>query len=204
MELREEIQEIANQLSELSLIDLKDIPRIDLYMEQVTKFFEDEMGGMRRSKNEKILTKTMINNYTKSGILDPPRNKKYNRDHIIALSYIFMLKPVLAIQDIHDLFEFLPKSHDSQQSAALYTVFCRMADEFFGSSAERIASRLEQADEMLAEAGLDDPRYAVLMLSLFLSIEASTHKHMVGRILDHFRGRKWEEPAPEAPQTPAP
>jgi DNA-binding transcriptional MerR regulator len=193
MEYREEIRRIAGQLNTLPLISLQDIPRIDLYMEQVTTFFEEEMGDVRRGDEEKILTKTMINNYTKSGILEPPRRKKYGRDHIVALVYIFLLKPVLAIQDIRDLFDLLPKPRDGEQSAALYTVFSRMIDDLRQTGAKLIDAQLDRAEEMLAQAGLDDPRYSVLLLCLLLSVEATARKLTVGRLLDHFRDYDWEK-----------
>lgn len=193
MEYREEIREIAGQLNALPLISLQDIPRIDLYMEQVTTFFEEEMGDVRRGEEEKILTKTMINNYTKSGILEPPRRKKYSRDHIIALVYIFLLKPVLAIQDIRDLFDLLPKPRDGERSAALYTVFSGMIDELRQTGAQLIDAQLGRAEAMLSEAGLDDPRYSVLLLCLLLSVEATARKLTVGRLLDRFRDHDWEK-----------
>jgi DNA-binding transcriptional MerR regulator len=198
MDYREAIRETAAKLSALSLIDPKDIPRIELYMEQLTTFFEEEMGDVRRHSDEKILTKTMINNYTKNGILDPPARKKYNRDHIIALVYIFLLKPVLAIQDIRQIFDMQPDGHTSEEQAALYTVFTRMLDDYREKSADRIKALLASADRMLAEAGLDDPRYSVMLLCLLLSVEATAGKLTVGRLVDRFRDWDWDHTEKES------
>lgn len=192
MDYSEAIRETAAKLSALSLIDPNDIPRIELYMEQVTTFFEEEMGDVRRHSEEKILTKTMINNYTKSGILDAPTRKKYSRDHIIALVYIFLLKPVLSIQDIRQIFDMQPDGHTSEDQAALYTVFNQILDDYREKSAGRIEALLTTADRMLEEAGLDDPRYSVMLLCLLLSVEATAGKLTVGRLLDRFKDWQWD------------
>ena len=46
-----------------------DIPNIDLYMDQVTTFMEKELASSKRHEDDKILTKTMINNYAKNNLL---------------------------------------------------------------------------------------------------------------------------------------
>ena len=43
-----------------------DIPNIDLYMDQVTKFMDEHLESSKRFDSDKLLTKTMINNYTKN------------------------------------------------------------------------------------------------------------------------------------------
>ena len=56
-----------------------ELPNIDLYMDQVLNYIENSLKDYIKS-DEKFLTKTMINNYVKQGILQPPTNKKYNKD----------------------------------------------------------------------------------------------------------------------------
>ena len=71
--------ELINTISELNLqedILLSDIPNLDLYMDQVITLFENGLKGSKRSEQDKILTKTMINNYSKDKILIPIKNKK--------------------------------------------------------------------------------------------------------------------------------
>ena len=60
------LQQILENLDHLSTVKVEDIPDIPLYMDQVTTFMEDRLGQARRSKGEKIMTKTMINNYAKN------------------------------------------------------------------------------------------------------------------------------------------
>ncbi|MCC3355835.1 DUF1836 domain-containing protein [Bacillus sp. REN16] len=81
-------------------IFLEDIPQIDLYMDQVIQLFENTFNSAKRNEDEKILTKTMINNYAKGKLLFPIKNKKYSRSHLILLSMIYQLKSGLSINDI--------------------------------------------------------------------------------------------------------
>ena len=100
MSYREDILKLTNEVVDLKLVRQDDIPKIDLYMEQMLSFLEQEMGDTLRQNDEKVFTKTMVNNYAKAGILSRPEKKKYNKHHIISLVYIFLLKQVLSIQYI--------------------------------------------------------------------------------------------------------
>lgn len=81
-------------------ITLDDIPDIDLYMDQVIQLFEKKFTNAKRNDHEKVLTKTMINNYAKADLIFPIKNKKYTKEHLILLSLIYQLKGVLSINDI--------------------------------------------------------------------------------------------------------
>ncbi len=55
----------------------EDVPNLDLYMDQVIQLFESTFTDTKKEENEKILTKTMINNYAKARLFFPIKNKKY-------------------------------------------------------------------------------------------------------------------------------
>lgn len=84
----------------LKEIAISDIPQIDLYMDQITSFFEEYFKDFKRSEKDTILTKTMINNYVKAKILTPVKNKKYNKTQIVLLILIYKLKQILSLEDI--------------------------------------------------------------------------------------------------------
>ena len=81
-----------------------DIPHIELYIDQITTLFDRALSDRKRHEDEKILTKTMVNNYSKEGILRPIKSKKYSREHIIQMAMIYMMKQSLSIQDIRSIF----------------------------------------------------------------------------------------------------
>ena len=73
------LHEILNKLQGIEYIKPEDIPNIDLYMDQVTTFMDEHLSTMRRYDSDKILTKTMINNYAKNNLLPPPVKKKNSK-----------------------------------------------------------------------------------------------------------------------------
>ncbi len=84
-------------------IPAQDIPDIGLYMDQVTTFMESKLDSSRRYPDDKIMTKTMINNYTKNHLIPPSVKKKYSRDHMFFIIIIYYLKTILSISDIKQL-----------------------------------------------------------------------------------------------------
>ena len=95
--LKKQIREWIN----FGYIVPEDIPAIELYMDQVTTFMDKRLAKNRRRDEDKTLTKTMINNYTKNELLPPPNKKRYSKEHIILLIYIYYLKNVISISDIN-------------------------------------------------------------------------------------------------------
>lgn len=109
---------LASLLAELNLennIALEDIPEIDLYMDQVIQLFEKNFGSSTRNEDEKVLTKTMINNYAKGKLFFPVKNKKYSKEQLILISLIYQLKGGLSIQDIKQTLEGINERTESGQ-----------------------------------------------------------------------------------------
>lgn len=102
----------------------EEIPNIDLYMDQVVSLLEDHLSNYIKSDNEKddkIITKTMINNYVKHGVINPPVNKKYNKEHIAYLFVIFILKQIYSMEEIRKLITLGLKTSPIDQA---YNRFC--------------------------------------------------------------------------------
>lgn len=102
-EKKEFIEEVANRIRSLDYIKIDDIPEIDLYMDQVIKFMDNHFASLKRYEGDKMLTKAMINNYTKNRLLPPPEKKKYGQDHMLILIFIYYFKNVLSIKDINSI-----------------------------------------------------------------------------------------------------
>ena len=105
------LKSIFDTFSGLDYIRPEDIPNIDLYMDQVTTFMEEHLKKTRRHPGDKILTKTMINNYAKNDLLPPPTKKKYSREHMLVLIFIFYFKNLLSITDIQALLKPLTEKY---------------------------------------------------------------------------------------------
>jgi hypothetical protein len=94
------IDQLIEALGLEQQLTLEEIPKIDLYMDQVIQLFERKFDAAKRNEQDKVLTKTMINNYAKGKLLFPIKNKKYSQEHLILISLIYQLKGSLSISDI--------------------------------------------------------------------------------------------------------
>ena len=109
------------ELEQLSAKLLFDLTRSFEFSNKVTTLFEDKYEGTKRNSKDAVLTKTMINNYTKAKVIMPPKNKKYNRQNIIVLSLIYNLKQILSINDIKN-----DDESESVSSSILFHMYCKI------------------------------------------------------------------------------
>ncbi len=100
-DMKKAILGLLDKLNGIDYINPESIPNIDLYMDQITSFMDDQLEMSKRRDDDKLLTKTMINNYTKNDLLPPPVKKKYSKEHLLCLIFIYYLKNILSISDIH-------------------------------------------------------------------------------------------------------
>ncbi len=100
---RHYLRELLAGLTSTDYIMPYNIPNIDLYMDQVTKFMDEHLETTKRYDKDKLLTKTMINNYTKNDLLPSPVKKKYSKDHMYLLVFIYYLKSFLSIRDVQQI-----------------------------------------------------------------------------------------------------
>lgn len=94
------LESIMKSIEDMKYIQSNSIPNVDLYMDQVTSFMEENLKGYKRYEDDKLLTKTMINNYVKDGILPAPEKKKYSKEHLLILVFIYYLKNIISIKDV--------------------------------------------------------------------------------------------------------
>ena len=97
----------------------KDIPNIDLYLDQVLLYVNQVCAPISPDK-DKGLTASMVNNYVKHGYLTKPDKKKYQRKQIARLIAITTLKSVFSIQEIAQTLNTLQTQASSDK---LYDAF---------------------------------------------------------------------------------
>jgi hypothetical protein len=93
---------IAAATGDKDLLDT-DIPAIDLYLDQILSLVADKNAAASPRYRERALTKTMINNYSKDGLISPISGKKYSAAHIIEMLLVYNLKSTLSIEEIKRL-----------------------------------------------------------------------------------------------------
>ena len=184
------LMDIINKIKEFDYIDPAIIPDIDLYMDQVTTFMDTHLGDLRRNDEDKVLTKTMINNYTKNDVLPPPVKKKYSKDHMCLLILLYYFKNVLSIDDIQKIFHPLKEMfYDSENSIGIdeiytqiFTMEKQMADKLTKDIYRRYKSSQGMFKNVKDEKQADYlSRFAYICL---LSFDAYLKKQMVERLID--------------------
>lgn len=74
-----------------------DIPELDLYMDQIISLMSTYLGD---EGEKEPLTRTMIHNYSKAGVISPVKGKKYSKEHILQMLVVYSLKNTLSITQI--------------------------------------------------------------------------------------------------------
>lgn len=189
---KEDLLKIVEELSLSDEIKLVDIPKLDLYMEQLLTFMEDNLKGLARNSDDKIITKTMVNNYAKDGIIAPPVNKKYNRRHVILLILIYYLKQVLSLNDIKTLFAPILNdiSRDDDDILSLediYSTFLKIRKIEFEDFGQAFAEKYKLIHEQTSKLTNEDQDLAeIFLLIIILAAQAGAQKRLAEKLIDKY------------------
>ena len=187
---KEELIEILNDLKLEEEIDLLDIPQLDLYMDQVIQLFENNLSHSKRNKEDKLLTKTMINNYTKDKLLMPVKNKKYTRNHVILMILIYNLKQSLSINDIKVLFNNIVNNLQQEENSQIdlikfYNKFMKVKKEQILSEETFLNQMICKVEEVSSEG--DNRDYENLLLAVLTLINsANIQRRVAEKIIDKY------------------
>ena len=149
------VDEIIKKLALTERVEEKDIPEIDLYMDQVIQIFEQKLSNSKRKDSDKVLTKTMINNYAKAKLLMSIKNKKYSKEHLLLMSMIYDLKGSLSISDIKDLFDNIVKKYDEDKEydlRSLYKLYLDINNSNYEELLENIYKQIDCVKGIIADS----------------------------------------------------
>ncbi len=203
------LQVLMNHIKELDYIHAEDVPNIDLYMDQVTTFMDQHLERTKRYPEDKVLTKTMINNYAKNKLLPAPEKKKYSREHILILIFIYYYKNFLSIGDIKTLMAPLCEKYFNSSSGLnlsdiyeeLFSLEKSQADalqadtkRIFDIASQTFCQAAPQEQELLR-------RFALISL---LGFDVYLKKRMIETLIDDMvptepeaHGKKAHQKAPK-------
>lgn len=204
-EKKEYIDQILERMTGLSYIKSSDIPNIDLYMDQVTTFIDDNLKSMKRYESDKILTKTMINNYTKNDLLPAPTKKKYSKDHMMLLIFLYYFKNFLSISDIKEIMEPLAQRYfggkEEISLEEIYSQVFSMGESMMQRESEDILQKYQQAKGLFGQES-DPEKQKFLTDFAFLcslSFDVFIKKAIIEELLDNqILGGSAERRAAEA------
>ena len=175
------LNSITENLKRIDYIKPEEIPNIDLYMDQVTTF---------------ILTKTMINNYSKNNLLPPSVKKKYSKEHVLLLIFIYYFKSILSIKDIETVLAPLRDKYFSDEAALslseLYTEVCKLEKSRIKPLSESVQEAYESSFSAFSNIE-DDADQKELRLFAFicsLSFDVYLKKVMIEKIIDELSAQK--------------
>ena len=197
------MQSIMDSMDRIEYIKAEDIPDIDLYMDQVTTFMDSRLKNTTRHPDEdKVLTKTMINNYAKNDLLPPPIKKKYSKEHVLLLIFIYYYKGLLSINDIQTLLSPITKDFFGKEGqmdlAAVYEEIFRLEKPEVERMKQDVLAKFETAQKTFAD--VDDEKRQELQLFTFigrLGFDVYVKKLMIEKVLDGYRELTGEEKKPE-------
>lgn len=186
----EYIKDLISSLENVKYIMPDDIPNIDLYMDQVTTFMDKHLKSSKRYSEDKLLTKTMINNYTKNELLPPPNKKKYSKEHMFLLIFIYYFKNILSINDIQSIFNPLTERYYKEGSSVkletIYEEIFRLEKEQTESLTKDIVRKMTKAQEAFEEV-TDQEDHDFLTTFSFISMlcfDVYMRKHMIEKMID--------------------
>lgn len=193
MEAKEKnFNDIIRELHLSDEIALTDIPKIDLYVDQVINFIEENMGHVKRNEHDKLITKTMVGNYTRDGVLMPSKNKRYSRNHIIMLILIYNLKQILSIEDIKTLFTPIMKDMNTTNDDVipLEDVYSSLldikSDEFEGFD-DLVHEKYKLIQEKLTHVQSQDKDIAEIFLTVIMLVaQANAQKRLAEKLIDKY------------------
>ncbi len=185
------LNSILASISRIDYIKTEEIPNIDLYMDQVTTFMEEHLAASKRHSEDKILTKTMINNYAKNHLLPPPVKKKYSREHLLILTFIYYFKNILSINDIQVLLAPLTEKYFSQEDGIqltdIYEDIMNLELSQIEPLAKDVTRKFNKSQESFADAEEADREFLQKFAFIcMLSFDVYVKKQVIEQLIDHM------------------
>ncbi|MFZ7943028.1 DUF1836 domain-containing protein [Neobacillus sp. 19] len=185
----ENMKQIIDSLGLETSLSLDEIPKIDLYMDQVIQLFENKFNASKRNEEEKVLTKTMINNYAKGKLMFPIQNKKYSKEHLILISLIYQLKGALSINDIKVTLSGLNKKiiNEEMELDAFYSSYLHLASKNTADFKVDIEERIKEVKEEIALTEKESSEYLeqVLMISSLVHM-SNLYRRVAEKLVDEI------------------
>lgn len=185
------LESILKSISRIDYVKPDDIPNIDLYMDQVTTFMDEQLSTTKRYEDDKILTKTMINNYAKNNLLPPPVKKKYSKEHVLVMILIYYFKSILSIKDIETLLAPITDKYFSGESeldlTSIYEEVCSLEKSRIDSLQKDVSDAYEMAESSFRDVPDEEKEYLQLFSFICsLSFDVYVRKLLIEKLIDEL------------------
>jgi DNA-binding transcriptional MerR regulator len=189
LDTKDLLNSILTSVSRIDYVKPEDLPNIDLYMDQVTTFMDRQLATSKRHPNDKVLTKTMINNYTKNNLLPPPVKKKYSREHVLLLIFIYYFKNILSISDIQQILNPITEKYfGSEDDFNLETIYSQVF-QLEKDAAERLSKDIVRQFHISQDTfpmleGEDREELQRFAFICMLSFDVYVKKQLIEKLID--------------------
>ncbi|WP_017471204.1 DUF1836 domain-containing protein [Amphibacillus jilinensis] len=181
----ENLKTVLESLHLENIVRKEDIPAIDLYMDQVTQLFEKKYASSKRHDTDKILTKTMINNYAKGKLLFPIQNKKYTKEHIMLIQFIYHLKGALSINDVGAVLSDLNQYVEQEEIELdpIYQQYTELMDKQVDQFTTDFQTLVDQSGQAVTEMPYENVEH---IHQLFLIMSAAHYSNMYRKLAERL------------------
>lgn len=145
--MNEKFAEAIKKLESFHLPRYKDLPEIELYMDQVISTVEKYLSALKVSERS-LLTPSMVNNYVKNGVIPPPEKKRYTRDHLAQIIIICTLKQTIELSDVAAI---VKKGADHFGMERAYDEFVALYEKYIA----RLVDDARKADGEMTDADVE-------------------------------------------------
>ena len=104
-------------LKDFRLPAYRDLPPIGLYLEQTVQYINGYLSPLGFPE----LTGSMVSNYVKQGLIEPPTKKQYNAEQVAYLFFITVTKTVMSMDAIRTLLQMQKATYPTPIA---YDYFC--------------------------------------------------------------------------------
>lgn len=185
------MEHVTNLVKQLNLNDqltIDDIPAIDLYVDQVIQLFENKYKDSLRNDDEKVITKTMINNYAKGRLFFPIKNKKYSQAHLMMINLIYQLKGSLSISDIKTTLNIVNKkiiNDDEFNFEQFYNHYLTAINNNAENLNDEVAKVFQVATSLADQPDKEKLDKIILILSLVNL--SNTYRRLAEKLVDELQ-----------------
>ena len=142
----------------------REIPSIDLYLDQITSLADEKRKEGSPRFADRALTKTMINNYSKDGLLSPIKGKKYTKEQFLQMLMVYEMKNTLSIGEIKRVLQnvYALPEYNAATLEGIYTRYLSIKEDERAATAHGVAEFANQANLNLE----NEEDFLVFLLSL--------------------------------------
>ena len=197
------LQTILQSLEKVEYIKAEDIPNIDLYMDQVLTFMDRKLrSAVRPQTEDRVLTKTMINNYAKNDLLPPPVKKKYSKEHVLMLIFIYYYKGVIPMNEIQTLLQPITEHYFQNGQAfdleSVYKEVVSLEKEQLEDLKKDVVDKFRRAENSFTETSGEEREFLqkfalICLLSFDVYMKKMIVEQLVAELANDAKAREPEK-----------